>query len=502
MKGRTLILSLVLLLGVALASQRVCKTQVLRAFGLHSRVTARQGNSLCPKISYNCCTRHDQMKIHKNWNQHDKNYLFAAYDTAHKSFMSLNTVVMNKGQYVMKEILTKFENYAKPPEKFMTHLLNLTGEYDKRSPVQYNTIMKGLDKKLDAMYKEIQKYRKGFLCNLCNWRNHQFYNPQSMTVTYNQKFCLELALKYIDLLWDKYGEIFRFINVMDEIMLMLSGKRMIDAIDHAIFHRYTFIIDKCKKDTSKIENCADLCREFNLNKFTYMFDGETAVIKKFMKSYEELWKKLEDPKDMLSLFNYRKEEWTQSKLKKFLDDQSVLSPRFSDSTAQTEANKNSFDLEFKGNAAKNFVEHYHPTNSVQIETLDDELSSYALYRMVEPPVDISKFLIVFDPNTGIDLKKDSVDMNFEATVDQMLALLNTSGGDIKSLNEIIDDPVKLLMKDIQIIDIADFINDPYIEFAKVVKPAPKKKKDGRSLSSAGRFLASVVASLIALMVLS
>jgi hypothetical protein len=233
-----------------------------------------------------------------------------------------------------------------------------------------------------------------------------------------------------------------------------------------------------------------------------MFDGETAVIKKFMKSYEELWKKLEDPKDMLSLFNYRKEEWTQSKLKKFLDDQSVLSPRFSDSTAQTEANKNSFDLEFKGNAAKNFVEHYHPTNSVQIETLDDELSSYALYRMVEPPVDISKFLIVFDPNTGIDLKKDSVDMNFEATVDQMLALLNTSGGDIKSLNEIIDDPVKLLMKDIQIIDIADFINDPYIEFAKVVKPAPKKKKDGRSLSSAGRFLASVVASLIALMVLS
>jgi len=98
------------------------------------------------------------MKIHKNWNQHDKNYLFAAYDSAHKGFMSLNTVLMNKGQYVMKEILTKFENYAKPPEKFMTHLMNLMGEYDKRSPVQYNTMMKGLDKKLEAMFKEIQKY--------------------------------------------------------------------------------------------------------------------------------------------------------------------------------------------------------------------------------------------------------------------------------------------------------------------------------------------------------
>ena len=158
------------------------------------------------------------------------------------------------------------------------------------------------------MYKEVQKHRKGFLCNLCNWRNHQFYNPQSMTVTYNQKFCLQLAIKYIDLLWDKYGEIFRFINVMDEFMLLISGNKMIDSIDHAIFHRYGVIIDKCKKDTSKIENCADVCREFNLNKFNYMWDGETAVIKKFMKSYEELWKKFDDEKDMMSLFNYRKAE--------------------------------------------------------------------------------------------------------------------------------------------------------------------------------------------------
>ena len=502
MKGRTLILSLVLLLELVLASQRVCKTQVLRSFGLHSRVTARQGNSLCPKISYNCCTRHDQMKIHKNWNQHDKNYLFAAYESAHKGFMSLSTVLMNKGQYVMKEILAKFEKYAKPPEKFMTHLMNLTGEYDKRTPVQYNTMMKGLDKKLKAMFKEIQKYRQGFLCNLCNWRNHQFYNPQSMTVTYNQKFCLQLSIKYIDLLWEKYGEVFRFVNVMDEIMLMLSGERMIDPIDHAIFHRYTFIIDKCKKDTSKIENCADVCREFNLNKFSYMWDGEMAVIKKFMKNYEKKWKKLDDPDDMLALFKYRRDEWTQSKFKRFVDDQSVLSSKFLETTGMREPNKNSFDLDFKGNAVKNFVEHFHPTNSVQIETLDDELSAYALYRMVEPPVDISKFLIVFDPNTGIDLKKDSAEMNFDASVDQILALLNTSGGDVKSLNEIIDNPVKLLMKDVQIIDIADFINDPYIEFAKVVKPPPKKKQNERGLSSAGRFLASIFTSLLALIVLS
>lgn len=441
------------------------------------------------------------MKIHKNWNQHDQNLLSGVYDGAHKSFMSLNTVFMNKGQYVIKDIISKFEAYAKPPEAFMNHLINVMGEYDKRSPVQYNTMMKGLDKKIQAFYKEIQKYRKGFLCNLCNWRNHQFYNVQSVTVTYNQKFCLELAIKYIDLLWEKYGEIFRFINVMDEFMLLISGKPMIESIDHAIFQRYGSIIKKCKADTSKIANCADVCREFNLNKFTYMFDGEVAVIKAFMKDYEERWKKMDDPKTMISLFNYRKEQWSQSKLSKFIKEESVLSSKVMDPPGSKDVKKNSFDLEFKSAASKNFVEHFHPTNSVQIETLDDELSSYALYRMVDAPVDISKFLIVFDPNTGINLKKDSVEMNFEASVDQILALLNSSGGDVKALNEIIDDPVKLLMKDIQIIDIADFINDPIMEFAKVVKPPPKKPANERGLKSAFRVLASVASTLMALLVL-
>lgn len=502
MKGISAFLSFLLVAGLALGSQRVCKTQVLRAFGLHSRITAKQGNSLCPKISYNCCTRHDQMKIHKNWNQNDKNNLEGVYDTNLQSFKQLGTVLKDKGQFAMKDIIRKFETYAKPPETFMNHLINVVGEYDKRSPAWYTDKMKTTETKLLTLNKEMIKYRQGFLCNLCNWRNHQFYNPQSMTVTYNQKFCLELAIKNIDLLWDKYGEIFRFVNIMDELLLLFSGKRMIDPIDHAIYHRYAIIIDKCKKDTSKIENCADVCREFNLNKFTYMWDGEAAVIKMFMTRYKDDFEKLADEKLMMTLFQFRKEQWSQSKLSKFIKDESVLSSKAMDPPGSKDMKKNSFDLEFKSAASKNFVEHFHPTNSVQIETLDDELSSYSLYRMIDPPIDISKFLIVFDPNTGINLKKDSEEMNFNVSVDQILALLNSSGGDVKSLNEIIDEPVKILMKDVQIIDIADFISNPYIEFAKVVKPPPKKPAGGRSLSSASRLVAQMLTVLFLLLTLS
>jgi hypothetical protein len=53
------------------------------------------------------------------------------------------------------------------------------------------------------------------------------------------------------------------------------------------------------------------------------------------------------------------------------------------------------------------------------------------------------------------------------------------------------------MKDIQIVDIADFINNPFIEFAKVVKPAPKKPNNDRSLKTADRLFMSAIAFLIA-----
>lgn len=101
--------------------------------------------------------------------------------------------------------------------------------------------------------------------------------------------------------------------------------------------------------------------------------------------------------------------------------------------------------------------------------------------MVDPPVDISTFEIVFDPNGGINPEKQSDDMNFEVTVDQLLALLHTSGSNVRALDEIIDQPVAVLLKGMTISDIADFINDPEIDFAQIVKQS-KPTPPGRNLN--------------------
>ena len=90
-------------------SRKTCKTDVLRSFGLHSRISPNRGNVLCPKIDFNCCTVHDQMLIHKKWTTHIKYELsnhFAKQIEETQKFMV--TFLQTKSMLDLKRIVTAF----------------------------------------------------------------------------------------------------------------------------------------------------------------------------------------------------------------------------------------------------------------------------------------------------------------------------------------------------------------------------------------------------------
>lgn len=492
MKSCRLLLILGCLAACLLANQRICKTQVLRSFGLQSRITPSATNALCPQISYNCCTKRDQMKIHKTWVQVNRQYIQTVYRTSQDSFEKLGSILLAKDDFVLKGIVDAFRTAMTPPDPFLNHLGDLVSEYNKRDAKFYSGLMTQNRPKFAAMNTELRRFRQSLFCTLCDWRTHQYFNPQSMTLQYSQPFCLALTAKYIDPLWDKYGEIFRLLTVMDEFMFLISGQRLMPAEDSRTFLRYTSIIDRCRADTSKIASCADVCREFNINKFNFMWDGEPKVITTFVDNYDRFWAIMNDHTRLNQLFLFRVQEWTRERLAQFIATESVMSKNMA-ALSQIGIRKNTFDLNFKSSSVKNFYEYKHPTNSVQIESLDEELSSYSLYKMIDPPIDVSKFMIVFDPAGGLNPQKDGQEMNFEMSVDELLALLHSSGTNIAALNEVIDKLVADIMTDITITDLADFINDPFIEFARIVKPP---KKASRNLMSAGSLGWKVVLGLL------
>ena len=65
--------------------------------------------------------------------------------------------------------------------------------------------------------------------------------------------------------------------------------------------------------------------------------------------------------------------------------------------------------------------------------------------MKEDPVDVAKFLVVFDSDKGIDLAFMAKKTNFHLEVPKLLALLHNNSASLKNLDEVIDPKIKSIL---------------------------------------------------------
>ncbi len=120
----------------------------------------------------------------------------------------------------------------------------------------------------------------------CDWNNQRFINTEMKTITYSNKFCDTLVENFLEIISDKYLIVFKLMLLLDEWVYLTCGIHLIlSATNRAIYRRYMVIIKDCE-DKKDLLHCANFCREFNLNRFTYMFDGEIEVITEFMDRFE------------------------------------------------------------------------------------------------------------------------------------------------------------------------------------------------------------------------
>ena len=67
-----------------------------------------------------------------------------------------------------------------------------------------------------------------------------------------------------------------------------------------MYRRYIKVIGKCH-ETKSFEDCFDFCSEFNMNKMTYLFDGEAyPFIYGETQPLEEIKKSVTDEEEILS----------------------------------------------------------------------------------------------------------------------------------------------------------------------------------------------------------
>lgn len=479
MKSAIISSLLVLMLAGFAVGARRCQPALLRSFGYKSLIRPNQFNPLCPNVSYNCCSNNDIMKIHKMWNSVGRNSIRGAHSRGVQSLIDLTKALVDVDSIPFQKLTEAFKKLVNPPNSFMNHLTLVTNSIlQKSNGVYIGEAKKLIDSKTQAkLYEEVLKLRQGSLCAMCDWSAQKHVIMPMETNVYRAGFCFQLVTKAIDVVNTRFAVIYRYLLLIDEYLTLVSGKSIFRQRMRNQYRRYATITERCQKQPGKIEECSDFCREFNINRFTPFFDGDTHFVANFTKEIKPVADLLKsaDEQTLLSYFQTRVAQWSNENVNTFVLEQSVLSPRPILLPAKNNVPR-TFQPQFKTDGYKTFLEFKHVSSTIQLDTMDDEASAYPLYRLNDLPLDISSFTVVFDTIKGFNFFRSFEGSEFKMTVDELLGVL-TSGGNAKQISEIIEPHVKEALDQFFISDIIDFMTDSSMFFKKLATQSKKKQED-------------------------
>ena len=464
---------------------RSCKTQILRSLGYSSLITPSRLNSICPLVKQNCCTDADQMHIHKNFSEHTKKQLVSHYNTSIDKFKLLKRFYIYKTEYNLTDWTIQMFQKSKRrfPKKLKKHLLKIARQYDMYDQGYFLDLIKDqTEKYLEPMYAQMSHFKKTMPCLACDWNVQNSINLETTTITYKSSFCLTLVDKYLEPIAEKYEKIVKNLLVLDEWVFIVSGRRLMEEKeDRDVLRRIILIVGKCKK-SAQIKFCDDFCREFNFNKFSYMFDGEQTVWEEYVNNFANFFQ---------DYTHSQKKVWKKNKkklgsFKKFFNG-SVFSEKIFVDPYMKDYNGQALNINFETKPNDFFIDrHNKGRHNLQLQTLDNELDSLTLFKLNDDPIDLSKFLILFDDVRGIDFFKESKRNNIELPTQTILALIHSKGSDDNSLNEHIEKDVKKIISSVKIDKVADWVGDYNMDF-KNMKIVLKGKSEAVKQFKSGGF---------------
>lgn len=120
----------------------------------------------------------------------------------------------------------------------------------------------------------------------------------------------------------------------------------------------------------------------------------------FLRRFLKVMDKLTDPKKLQTLFEQKKQSFYKNNFEKQVQ-YTVLKNQYKpmkelkpwDKDYKKYNRSGLIDFGDRSTLPRKFIQHLHPTNSIMLETLDDQISSFTIFKIQERPVDISAFRV-------------------------------------------------------------------------------------------------------------
>lgn len=476
-----------------------CKKAILRSFGMTGLEKANKNNALCPGNQNNCCANLDQMKVHKLWQKHVKNLVIGNHKINVSALALLQNVIKDRKKMDLKPIYDEFKKKMKPSKYFDKKFVALAKKWSKYSFKSIAKTYGALKKVLVKFKKSVLHMRKGFMCSMCSHKSHMYFSPEENSVTYSVGFCDHLIKSNIAALKMKYVDLWDYLITIAKIFNMLTEEKFFEELDEAYYSKFIPIIETCHKAPG-LKSCQPLCEEFNLNKFTNIWDGEKIPLEHFKAGYDKVWPKLNDKENWTKMFKYNKEKWMamekeeldkkeaakkaaaeaakaksgddKKKDEKPKEKAKVPVPPISDKD-KTTLMDNSFKIQFLPNSITDTLAKTPGPQVAKIKGTDDDAAEYRLFKLVPRPISFSTLEIKI-ASVGIDLHTVAAGNNLETSPEQIIELIFAKGSEIKPLDESISDDVKALLQGLSFKEIHQFVNDAGIQFDRYISKKVKK----------------------------
>ena len=305
-----MILNLILFFGYTVA--RTCKLDFLAAYGLDGEQTPQVRHmQLCSSVQFSCCTIFDELKFHKKWYDYYEPKMQLNHEKAVGYYKRLSEPVkyFKNFDWTDRESLVKSKKLGRAKEIIF-----------KLQKIQLDEQLRPLLNDLPKLLEFEKKVKKGFLCLLCDYSNHEYLNAKQTNLLVQGHFCQRVV--------NNYGPFLQKRAKLLNPVLMLAYKAMSYFDTPHYQKRHTLVIKNVIRHKKAVEKCFDkenaaydfekckkLCNKYSVSSLSPVFYGEFDFYIQFLDRFKKFRRWLDNLKPKKSKDEEAEEDKEKDKKK-------------------------------------------------------------------------------------------------------------------------------------------------------------------------------------------
>ena len=274
-----------------------CNRGFLNSYGIDGVNDAHvKGMTLCPDITYSCCSPIDELKFHKNWFHYYKPKLKITHHRMIHKIHQLSQLFIKIKAIEFKDIKNLILTSKKKEAKELHKLIAGTSVDPELRPL------------IDELEKQLghdTKQKQGVFCLLCDYNNHEYFGLSGRALLVQKKSCQELItdnglLMKINakLLYPLLLRIHRFLSCFGVNYYDRKDWELVGSVRESRDD-----VDRCFPEENTeydFDSCRDVCEKWTFLSESQVVMGEFPfyeyLLKRGHKWEEWLVKAIENPK--------------------------------------------------------------------------------------------------------------------------------------------------------------------------------------------------------------